>query len=418
VTPDPGAGVPFGFLDVPAFDSQFPRVGRFSGWVLSTEPIAEVMLYVDGENLTTLPLDVARADVCNAYPGFTCDTPGFNLGIDLSAYTLCDHIVEVRARTFAGDVTVIDRARVRLIPPDIFDPQRAEYFSAGTVTISGNRFFVGDVEYYPKTDFLTAVSPGTDIRTYTTHCYLSQGPARKQTLRDALIGSGYNSIYVYTLNQGDYSAGGSHPENVVTPYGTGGWSFDTNQLNQARIDAWRAEIHSLIYDHHLKPFIWLRADDSSEINSASLAKWNTYVDHMVAAFEEYPIMWVLGLEADEYWTTTQVSDRRAYLQSQTQRPVGVHLTINETRNVNSGYKTGFDFIMVQFDSPQNNSEYVSDTNQYVLLDRPYIAAEFNVAGTGGEPTVTARSKAIGSVIAGVGNPSRVCGIGNGINVRR
>jgi hypothetical protein len=205
---------------------------------------------------------------------------------------------------------------------------------------------------------------------------------------------------------------------VVTPYGTGGWSFDTNQLNQARIDAWRAEIHSLIHDHHLKPFIWLRADDSSDINSASLTKWNTYVDHMVAAFEEYPIMWVLGLEVDEYWSTTQVSDRRAYLQSQTQRPVGVHLTINETRNVNSGYKTGFDFIMVQFDSPQNDSQYINDTNQYVLLDRPYIAAEFNVSGTGGEPTVTARSKAIGSVIAGVGDPSRASGIGNGINVRR
>lgn len=83
--PDPGTGVPFGFLDVPAFDSRIPRVGRFSGWELSTEQLAEVSLYVDGDKLTTLPLDVARTNVRSAYPGFTCDTPGFDQEIDLSA---------------------------------------------------------------------------------------------------------------------------------------------------------------------------------------------------------------------------------------------------------------------------------------------------------------------------------------------
>jgi len=310
----------------------------------------------------------------------------------------------------------------RAVHRDILSPQREAMFASGVVTASGNRFYVAGREYYPKTDFLTAIPPGDDCTTFNTHCYLSQGKQRQAIIRNALLDSRYNSIYVYLLNQGDYGAHRDHPENVVTPYGSGGWSLDTGALNQSRLDAWKAELRSLIADHRIKPFLWLAADDSPDIAGASLSKWRQYVDHMVAAFEDLPILWVLGLEVDEYWSPSQVSERRAYLQSKSRHLVGVHLTIKETRNITSRYKDGFDFIMVQFDSPRSNSQYVSDVEQCVLADRPYIAAEFNVSGTGSgseaEPSVTERSKAIGRIIAGVGDPSRVAGIGNGIELPR
>jgi len=303
---------------------------------------------------------------------------------------------------------------------DIFNPQREAIFASGIVTASGNRFCVSGRAYYPKTDFLTAVSPGDDHERFNTHCYLSQGEQRKATIRKALLDSRYNSIYVYLLNQGDYGARGNHPENVVTPYGTGGWSFDTGALNQSRLDGWKAELQILITDYQIKPFLWLAADDSPDIAGANLSKWRQYVDHMVAALEDLPILWVLGLEVDEYWSASQVSERRAYLQSKSRHLVGVHLTIRETQNTASPYKDGFDFIMVQFDSPQSNAQYVSNVQTYVLADRPYIAAEFNVSGSGSggeaQPTVTARSKAIGRIIAGVGDPSKIAGIGNGIEL--
>ena len=303
---------------------------------------------------------------------------------------------------------------------DIFSPQREAIFASGAVTASGNRFCVAGQEYYPKTDFLTGVPPGDDHKTFNTQCYLSQGERRKATIRKALLDSRYNSMYVYLLNQGDHGARGGHPENVVTPYGSGGWSFDTGAPNQSRLDGWKTELQSLIADYRIKPFLWLAADDSPDIAGASLSKWRQYVDHMVAAFEDLPILWVLGLEVDEYWSPSQVSERRAYLQSKSRHLVGVHLTIRETRKIASPYKDGFDFVMVQFDSPQSNSQYVSDVHKYVLTDRPYIAAEFNVsgAGSGGEadPTVTARSKAIGGIIASEGDPSRVAGVGNGIEL--
>ena len=332
-----------------------------------------------------------------------------------------ENMIEVRAEDLDGlqasaFVTVVRTAVT--VPEDIFDPQRTSAFASGAVTVSGNRFHVNGHEYYPKTDFLTAVSPGNDILTYTTHCYLSQGEARRKAIRDALVSSQYNSIYLYTLNQGDYHAGAEHPENVVTPYGNGGFSFDTGALNAGRVQSWKDEVENLINNYRLKPFVWLAADDSGAISGAGQGQFETYIDHMVDAFEAYPIVWVLGLEVDEYWSPEQVAQRRAYLQSQTQRPVGVHLTISETKNTNSPYKDGFDFVMVQFGSPQSNSQYISDVNSYVLADRPYLAAEFNVTGTGSgdeaEASVTDRSKAIGKVIASVGNPPKVAGVGNGI----
>lgn len=298
----------------------------------------------------------------------------------------------------------------------IWDAQRLPFFAAGEVTVEGDRFKVGGVDFYPKTDFLTAVAPGTDLISYTTHCYLSQSGERRATIRDALVASGYNSIFLYTLNQGDYDGGG----NVVTPYGTGGFSFDTSQLNAATIATWQGELDTLIREAQLKPFLWLAADDSGAIASAPMARWREYVDDMVEAFEAYPILWVLGLEVDEYWSSAEVAERRAYLQSRTSHPVGVHLTITETHNSASSYRDGFDYIMVQFNSPQSNSQYVSDVHNTLSSGRPTIAAEFNVVGTGSggeaEATVTARSQAIGAVIAGEGSPSRVAGIGNGIRL--
>ena len=343
---------------------------------------------------------------------------------DCAGLALADgpNLIEVQATDddqLHGSASVA--VTVSSTPPesvDIFDPQRTAAVAQGSVGVQGNRFVVGGAVYYPKTDFLTAVPPGDDILTYNTHCYLSQDSARQKTLREALVASEYNAIYVYTLNQGDYGANGSHPENVVTPYGSGGWSFDTSQLNAARVAAWQSTLSDLIDTHHLKPFIWLAADDSPAIANASLAQWTAYVDDMVAAFDGYPVVWVLGLEVDEYWSAAEVAERRAVLQSKTAHPVGVHLTTSETKKQGSAYVVGFDFVMAQFSSPQSNAQYQANTQAYIALDRPVLASEFNVKGKGSggesEGSVTARSKAIGAVIAGVGQPPRVAGLGNGI----
>jgi len=301
-------------------------------------------------------------------------------------------------------------------PTNIMDPQREPWRAKGDVTIVGNRFVVGEQVYYPKTDFLTAVGGGGDIIGFNTHGYLGKGNAKRKTIRDALVASKYNAIYVYTLNQGDYAAG----DNVVTPYGGGGWSFDTGALNQGRVDEWHAALKALIDDHQLKPFLWLAADDSSAIANASIGKWTQYVDHMVSAFDDLPVVWVVGLEVDEYWSAEEVAERRQVVQSKTSRPVGVHLTTGKTKDVGGAYTTGFDFVMGQLGSPQSNAEYTSQVQAYAIEDRPWVASEFNVKGKGSggeaEGTVNARSKAIGKVIASLGEPPLVAGLGNGVDL--
>ncbi len=301
----------------------------------------------------------------------------------------------------------------RIEPSDLLEPQRDLALAAGDVRVVGDRFVIGERVYYPTTDFLTAVAPGDDIISNNTHCFLGSDQARRQRLTAALVGSNYNSIYVYTLNQGDYRAA-NRGENVVTPYGAAGWSFDVQQLNEARVATWRAELQQLIAEHALKPFLWLAADDSPAIAGADLAHWQRYVEHMVAAFDDLPVVWVLGLEVDEYWTAEQVALRREHLQGLTANPVGVHLTISETRRVDGPYTRGFDFVMMQLASPQDDAAYAADLRAYARRDRPYLAAEYNVSSAGAAGSVTARSLAIGRVLAAVEEPPLVAGLGNGV----
>ena len=298
----------------------------------------------------------------------------------------------------------------------IFNPQRSPFYAYGELTVVGNRFQIEDEVYYPKTDFLTPVSPGTDIAHWNTLDYFAYAPAKRAIVREALVAHQYNNVYLYTLTEGVDFGGQGHP---VTPYGDGGFSFNTNALNVGKINDWKAAIEDLLA-HDIKPFLWLAGDDSATIASKPLSEWQTYVQHMVDAFEEYPIAWVIGLEADEYWSAAAVQARVADLKARTSHLVGVHLTPTETKNPSTAYKQGADFVLAQFTSPQTNAEYAAQIQAYNMAEVPWIASEFNVTGTGqgdeAESTVTARSNAIGKVIAEVGDPPIVAGLGNGIDL--
>ena len=303
-------------------------------------------------------------------------------------------------------------------PPDaaesdsILDPQRAAFWANGEVRIEGNRFMIGDRVYYPKTDFLTPVAPGDNIVEWNTLNYFAYDQDKRAVIRNALIAQKYNSIYLYTLTEGVDFHGGGTP---VSPYGNGGFSFDTNALNEHRIAQWKAAVEELIA-HGIKPVIWLAGDDSRLIAGQSFNEWQTYVQHMVDAFEEYPIMWVVGLEADEYWSVEQVRERTQDLKQRTRHPVGVHLTIAETRNPQTLYRRDADYIMAQFASPQDDAAYIQDIQNYHMPDVPWVAAEYNVSDTGNERSVTRRSQDIGYAMAQVGNPPILAGLGNGVRL--
>lgn len=310
-------------------------------------------------------------------------------------------------------------------------------------------------EYYPTTDFLTVFEPnpdasahaGTCFENSTTHTYLARGNSHQSGIRSELWAKGYNSIYVYTLNQGDYCASDNHPENVVTPYGNDDyvsgqpldWAFKPQQLNADIIAAWRADLQQLI-NKGLKPFLWLLPDDSPGLckkkKNPKTGLWEPrldllegYIDDMVASFDDLPIIWVLGLELDTLCQGTWPAGSRAAavhklrerLQSKTLRPVGVHLTHTQSRVQWSVWKDGFDFVMLQFPHGKSDQTYRDYTYDYVRMDKPMIVSEYNQKRTHDEEVEESRHR--GRVVATEDGclcssyeDGKAAGIGNGIRL--
>lgn len=289
--------------------------------------------------------------------------------------------------------------------PVALDPQRTSALTWGQMTIGswfGRKYFsVGGKRYIPKTDFLTAIAPGNNWKTDSTLFYLGHGVNKQQQMRNALVGSKYNSIYIYTLNQGD----GNIP---VTPYGTSGFSADVTKLNASRVKGWRAAIVQAL-QARLRPFIFLAADDSPAIKGMSASKWSIYVSHMVAAFGDLPVVWVVGLECDETMSYNVAKARTAAVKAHTGQLVGVHLTRGTSMDPGNPFRKLGDFAMLQFPTNKPVGSYPWWTAYYSHSDRPYIISEYNAYGT-------AKSKAIGTAIIHDANPAPFAGLGNGVTL--
>ena len=175
------------------------------------------------------------------------------------------------------------------------------------VTVVGTRFYSNNKPYFPSANFLSS-SAGF------THLYLGRSKARKQSMRDATKAAGHNAMFVYTINENDY--GGPR----FTPYASGmiGGAFD-----EKKIGNWRNDLTALLNDG-IRPILWLIPDDAPAIRSAGSVELKRYIQKMVRSFGDLPVMWVLALEADEYFTQAITNDLGSYLGSLTAQPVGLH----------------------------------------------------------------------------------------------
>jgi hypothetical protein len=183
------------------------------------------------------------------------------------------------------------------------------------VTIQGKRFYSDGKPYFLSTHFLM-VNPNS------SHVYFSDSLSETEQAKilNDIKSGGYNSIFLYTLNQGDY--GGKS----VSPYQSGiiGGAFD-----DTKIRGWRNELINLI-GQGIRPILWLVADESPAIRNTSTIELKRYIQKMVQSFDDLPVMWVLGLEVDEYWTKAQADDLGTYLQSIANNPVGIHQLRGQT----------------------------------------------------------------------------------------
>lgn len=256
-----------------------------------------------------------------------------------------------------------------------------------SVTIRGERFYSNGEPYYPTTNFL---SNGAGYR--FTHVYFSDwlGSEQRQAMLDALLVEGHNAVFLYTLNEGDYDG------MRVTPYENGiiGGAFD-----EAKIRRWRADLQRMI-DAGLRPVIWLFADDSPAIRDAPPDELKRYIEKMVSSFDDLPIMWVLALEVDEYWSKSQSDDLGEYLASLARNPVGLHQLKTNIDYMESGW---VEYAVYQYGFGRPWEEIYDDTlaQRGNYAGRPFLAAEYD--HDGGEAAMRRGAAAAFAGAAGNGN---------------
>jgi len=244
------------------------------------------------------------------------------------------------------------------------------------IRTSGKRFVkTSDGKpFYPSTHFLYSSSVAR-----FSHVYFSPRQSNQSDITRELLSNGHNTIYLYTLNQGDYS------DKYVTPYVENGSFTLGGSFDESKISRWRSQMQSMI-NSGLMPVIWLMGDDSPKIaeaikTSSGKTELKRYISKMVEEFNDLPVMWVLGLEVDEYATRAESDELGNHLKGRvraaglTSNPVGIHMRSDKVDFMQSGW---VDYGMYQYGFGETWDQIYNDTKSRVAAyPKPLIGAEYD-----------------------------------------
>ncbi len=256
------------------------------------------------------------------------------------------------------------------------EPEPGPYALA-PVTIQADRFYSGSRPYFLSTDFLTlglASNRSADIdqvcrTSYCTQTYLGVSAGNRQAMLDKTKQEGYNAMFIYTLNQSKYT---DRVHVTITPYKH---RFFGGEFDDAKIQRWRAELISLI-SNSIRPVLWLIPDDSPDATGASTGELKRYIGKMVESFDDLPVMWVLALEANEYWPDKSKSDELGrYLKSIAENPVGIHQTGGRVDYMTSDW---VEFGVYQYRNEETWQGMYEETKEKkrAIGNKPFIAGEY------------------------------------------
>jgi len=218
-----------------------------------------------------------------------------------------------------------------------------------------------------------------DLKNWMSLSYLSTNvdDAWRQRVENALINQGDTHIYLYTQN-GDDGIGNVSPQTD--------WEVRLDHLNS----------------RGLRPVMWLMADDSPNLASKPLSVHKAHNAEMVRRFDNKVDAYVIGLEADEYWSATQVQEMVADLKTKTNKPVAVHLT----PGVKPSYYEGADLIFLQTGFHLNETQFRARVNEALALGKPVVVSEYHMDSS------SQLAKHYGDIACSMG----AVGTGNGRNV--
>tara|TARA_E500000305_G_C4008563_1_gene231362 strand:- start:71 stop:1030 length:960 start_codon:yes stop_codon:yes gene_type:complete len=207
--------------------------------------------------------------------------------------------------------------------------------------------------------------------------------ADKVGMRNAAKANGDTHIYLYTRNGGDN--GGGFNLSSISPQPD--WEARLDELNNMG----------------LKPVLWLTPDDSPSIVNQSLDAQKAHFSNMVARFDSRVTGYVTCLECDEYWSAAQVQALVAHLKSQTNKPVGVHMT----PSFNAEYFANADYVFLQTGfnkTPEQVKAMVA--HAIAVTGKPVVASEYHLESR------SATARALGDAACAAG----AIGTGNGRSI--
>ena len=248
-------------------------------------------------------------------------------------------------------------------------------------------------------------------------------------------GNGDNMLYLYLMNEKD---------GPWTPYSM----YVNNQIGGTIDDGVVSEYKrriEYVRDEKLGIVFWLRADDSPNFNKTlvrsadgqvkevwvytappkdiapvdesfltngpalsfnrrSTASQEKYQADAVNLFDKYASAWIVGLEANEYYSDTTVNHFANQLQQLTSKPIGVHMT---PMKYSAAQQPAVDGLWLQYGFNKSPSQVKSDTQNIAgkLGGKPVYATEYNLSSD----SATAKAQGDAAISGGAH------GTGNGRN---
>jgi len=166
-------------------------------------------------------------------------------------------------------------------------------------------------------------------------------------------------------------------------------------------DNWNERLNGL-RNSGISPVIWLRSDDSPELDALPISDTLDYNDRVVQKVDSQVSHYVACLECDEYYSVPELNVVIQRLRKATDKPIGVHLTPGMRGK--EAYIKNADVIYLQTGFGKSEQEFRAEIEYALTLGKPVVVSEYHMDSDSPE------AKALGDIACSY---SGVVGTGNG-----
>lgn len=148
------------------------------------------------------------------------------------------------------------------------------------------------------------------------------------------------------------------------------------KYDRSKKDFWRSELLKLKNDYNFKIVMWLRSDNAPTM---TVQQWKDYVGVAIEDLDDLVDFWTAGIENDEYWSEAETKQVVEFMQSKSNKPIGVHTT----RVTKASYAKPADVYFLQTGFGVSQQEVKNQLTQARNLfpTKDIVLAEYSKDGT-------------------------------------